>query len=426
MKDKVIDWTAIALGVLLALRQCVCVPVSVAVVAILLLSLTAAGLQRKVRINPALAVFVGVYGLSLLLNLQPATTIRVQRFAAFTIGMLALSPLVQTPRLTGIRRRLLESFILTLAAMVCVSSLLWIYAIAEGKPTQISNHFNYGFRGVFEWGMTLAPAAAVVFVWGLNGVLDLAAPGGGNQRDSIGRRERLYRILLIWSCVVSPVMLLGAGSRICIAGAGVACLVLLILRRDAVRNLVGTPRRRRVILTCLAMIILAGAVSPLATATLRRKIAYAAEHSMVSSREYLWKARIAEFETSPWLGIGYAREFPRQGDSILYGTSKEDLTEIEPGSSYLSLLSYGGVAGAATFLWFAVILCRRAGESIKRTADSPLRLSLLLFVAINALTEGWLMFAGALLFPLFWLLTASFFTMNKYWGMGSKNLHPNL
>ena len=43
-------------------------------------------------------------------------------------------------------------------------------------------------------------------------------------------------------------------------------------------------------------------------------------------------------------------------------------------------------------------LLRRRGRP-----EYPLLLALLIFFLLNGVTEGWLFFAGSLMFPLFWL-----------------------
>lgn len=406
MSERVTKMMACGTGVLLALRHCTWVPVPLAVAGLLLLALAVAGLQRRVRICWALVAFMGVYGLSLLLNLQPATAIRVQRFAAFTLGMLALSPLIVTARLARMRRLVLNSFLITLMVMVCASSLMWVFATVTHQSFHDGNYYMFGFRGVFQMGMSMAPAATIVTIWNLNLLLDRFTDSAAGWH-----RGKLFSILPAWSCLAAPLMLIAAGSRICLVACGVSCVMLLILRRKAVGKMAAKIGRKRILAGSLGFLILIGVTAPLTTVTLRFKISKNQNHSILYSREKLWGARIAEFESSPWLGIGFAREFPRQGaeDDILYGSTKSDLSEIEPGSSYLTLLSYGGIAGTLAFVWFLVLMARRLRNFRARVANAPFLLSVMLFLAFNALTEGWLMFAGALLFPVFWLITSAFF-----------------
>lgn len=61
---------------------------------------------------------------------------------------------------------------------------------------------------------------------------------------------------------------------------------------------------------------------------------------------------------------------------------------------------------AIPFLWFmwdtVRKLLRRRGRP-----EYPLLLALLIFFLLNGVTEGWLFFAGSMMFPLFWLTCAA-------------------
>lgn len=406
MKGRVIDWLAIGTGLVIALRHNAWVSIPLPLLLILLVALAAVGIQRNFRVCWPLVALVGVYGLSLLLNLKPATAVRVQRFVAFTIGMLALSPMVVTERLTTARWLVLKSLIYTLTAMVMASFPIWIYAVATDAPLNNFDFYDYGFRGVFKIGMTLGPAAAVVCLYFLNRIFE-----EGGSRQTIG-----------WSLIVSLVafiMVVAAGSRIVLAGLVGAICLLAFRRRKKIGGMlrrIGTGKK------ILVGSLVAGAVLvslPFAAKVIAYKNTVVVDlKSVFFSREKLWEARIVEFESAPLLGIGYAREFPKPegADDMLYGATTPDLTKIEPGSSYLSLLSYGGILGAATFLWFIIVLLKRLGGTtppLRNPAaagtsggERAFLLALLLFLAINALTEGWLLFPGSLLFPLFWLTAA--------------------
>ena len=178
-------------------------------------------------------------------------------------------------------------------------------------------------------------------------------------------------------------------------------LALLYLNRKAIMSRL---TKKTAILTAIAGILVLIAVVPPAMAIIKHKTAISESHgSLFYSRKELWDNRIREFKSSPLFGIGYANELPSSKDAPI------DLTEIEPGSSWLSLLSYGGVIGTASFLVFAAVLIKRL-VNIRHNRDFPFYLSLLLFMTVNASTEGWLMFAGSLMFPIFWLTATAIWT----------------
>lgn len=273
--------------------------------------------------------------------------------------------------------------------MVILSFAIWgiclIISGDEGIWTPIFHH--YGFCGVFEMGMVLSPVAAItaiVTAWLL-----------------IDKTRRISPFLGSILLGISIVMCAVGGSRAALGGMALSLLVLLYLHRKAIMSRL---TKKTAILTAIAGILVLIAVVPPAMAIIKHKTAISESHgSLFYSRKELWDNRIREFKSSPLLGIGYANELPSSKDAPI------DLTEIEPGSSWLSLLSYGGVIGTASFLVFAAVLIKRLVK-IRHNRDFPFYLSLLLFMTVNASTEGWLMFAGSLMFPIFWLTVTAIWT----------------
>lgn len=440
-------WLAGFIGILLAFRQSDFAPIPLVLVSVLSLAMVACGLQKHSRISAATVVFIAVYLGSLLLNLQPATGIRLQRFAAFAIGMLAFSPLITNDKLSALRNNVIQFLVITLAVMVWISLPLWIYATIKQISIFDNRFYYYGFRGIFVMGMTLAPATVVVAL----------AAADMSIKEGVTRH---LRILAFATCLVALILCVAAGSRACLLGLLAASALLGYLRRKRICAICHRTVKAKYAIGAIAILILLAAL-PFSIKVLSAKMELASMHnSIFSSREYIWQARWTEFKASPIIGIGYAREFPKaaDADTNIHGTTTADLTKIEPGSSYLSLLSYGGILGATSFLW---VLWSVLGPYIKKktttvpllpenannpentspsskpgdpvdsgnsidsinyidsgnsinsigsgnsigsyNSDRALDWSLLLFLAINAITEGWLFYAGSLLFPIFWI-----------------------
>ena len=115
-----------------------------------------------------------------------------------------------------------------------------------------------------------------------------------------------------------------------------------------------------------------------------------------SSREQKWTVRIDEFKSSPLLGIGFGAVSEK--DSYDHKTGI-----IEPGSSWLAVLSMTGALG---FVIFSCIFFRGFKHTIlsEKSPQSALLGALLTLVGVHMLAEGHVFSAGSFLCFLVWLI----------------------
>ena len=114
------------------------------------------------------------------------------------------------------------------------------------------------------------------------------------------------------------------------------------------------------------------------------------------TRTWLWDARLREFKDSPITGIGYALTF--------YGRISVKAKQIEPGSSYLAILSMTGLFGAVG--WLALV--GDLSSSYQRAAPTMPRLDRLalggtaIFFVIHLAFEGYIYACGSLVGLIFY------------------------
>jgi hypothetical protein len=133
------------------------------------------------------------------------------------------------------------------------------------------------------------------------------------------------------------------------------------------------------------------------TENLLNKIEYSEnQNDLTASRSMIWLARFEEFKSSPIIGVGFASI----GKNDLTNVDKET-GKIEPGSSWLAILSMTGLLGFISFLSLLPIndLFKRS-----KTQNEKLLLSMVFFFFIHMLAEGYIYSAGSGLFFLFWLV----------------------
>lgn len=375
----------LALVILMCLRHAVGVAIPLSFVSLLSLAVFLTSHPRRTFLNKSLACFVAIYGLSLLLHPAPEPWLRTQRFLAFLIGMLCFSPLLTSDSLAKTRLRISAITYYVLSAMVFLSFLVWLASFIRFGEDGIwkSGIHNYGFCGIFKVGMVLSPVSAIIAITSAFLLLEGKC-----------KIKPFLNGLILFTGII---MCVAGGSRIASVGLFLSLASLLIIKRHVLAQMLHS---RLAIAMALSGTILLIASSPYALSVIRHKNIIGESHgSLFYSRERLWHDRIEEFASSPLTGIGYANEFPSE-------RNKGSLTEIEPGSSWLALMSYGGLVGLGCFLWFSSSLARMLYR-IRDDGRFPICLAILLFLVINAFTEGWLMFAGSIIFPVFWLATSA-------------------
>lgn len=116
----------------------------------------------------------------------------------------------------------------------------------------------------------------------------------------------------------------------------------------------------------------------------------------IKSREQKWIIRMEEFYDSPIWGIGFVSVSNKDRYDHIGGI-------IEPGSSWLAVLSMTGIVG---FFLFCNLFYRGLKSTVlrERGPDSSLLGALLVFVGIHMIAEGHIFSAGAFLCFLVWLI----------------------
>jgi hypothetical protein len=119
----------------------------------------------------------------------------------------------------------------------------------------------------------------------------------------------------------------------------------------------------------------------------------------VNTRDRLWSNRLIEFENNPFFGVGIGVDtFAIRKDSLPSGA-------VEPGSSYLTVLSMTGIFGAGGLLLLFASLGGRFWSRIVMltTIERAQFVGVGTFWAIHAVAEGWIFAGGSILCLFFWI-----------------------
>lgn len=124
-----------------------------------------------------------------------------------------------------------------------------------------------------------------------------------------------------------------------------------------------------------------------------------------TSRDELWAQRMAEFRSSPVIGIGFAA----------HGVGNEkEVGRNESGGSFTAVLAQAGVVGFAFILWIwgtAFMMPRRAG----RNPDFILFYASFVFMSIHSILEGYMFQAGWYLCLVIWFVVGVMIEHKDMW-----------
>lgn len=296
-----------------------------------------------------------------------------ERLLLFAILVVFSTSLLQSDYNRNLRRKSLLTVIYVSILISVVSFFCYYLNInlfensASGDYFADYNDFIGHFSGVARHSMILGPLAGMSVIY-------LVA-------RSLNEKKVQYIVLLLL-CVGA---LLFAASR----GAILATLfgVFVYCLKSKYKG-----KRKSAILAVVAMVLLFPIYQPYINAVLN-KHEHHGDMGIYDTRTIKFEARIDEFSKSPVYGVGFCAIDPNGKDAYNRLTGS-----IEPGSSWLAVLSMCGMIG---FI-FVLSIMFKAFYQANRRKDYIL-VALLVFFFIHMLVEGYIFSAGNAFSFTFWL-----------------------
>lgn len=326
--------------------------------------------------NKKYLFFISTIFLSIWLNDIPALFQPYLRLFAFFSLAFMVGPFFVNERLNRIRRLLFVRTLQIQRWLVLLSLILKFIA-----PVQVTNHS--GFCGLTVQSMVLSPLAGICLVYSLY-----------RFHLSETRSERYKESVCLCICFL---VLLLSGSRGALAATVVAVAVFYIrLYRHQMGKLLQTG------LFVLLLVISTSALWWPYTERLRQKTESSRKNGgTVSTRERIWQDRIDEFWAFPVFGVGFAS----YNLNIIQSehTINRQTGTIEPGTSWLFLLSSLGLYGFLSFLIPFVRNVYVLFKGLDFGFNGGLLCSIMVLFAVHMLIEGYIISSGAYLCFLLWL-----------------------
>lgn len=330
---------------------------------------------RKMTFRVAYIPFVLSILLSIWVNDIPSIFQVPIRAIAFCMMAFTVGPFINNMPLQIFRHKLLI-YVLTFIRWIVILSFI-------GYLLGLSSMYNrFGFCGFTNHSMILGPLSGIAvlnyFYW---------------IYLSSNLKSRLFNTFFM---SISFLTLILTGSRSALG----ACVVGLLF-------FIFTIYRKKLLYIfrffVVSALILAATSSiwwPY-TEHLRNKMEYGEEMgSSTASRDLLWADRMNEFQTYPLFGVGFAS----YNLDISKNKGNEVTGTIEPGSSWLFLLSSMGLMGFLSFLLPPLYMLFKAFTLRTDLLNNAFLGSLLILFLAHMFFEGYVVASGAYLCFLLWLL----------------------
>lgn len=317
--------------------------------------------------------------LSIALNNVPSFFQPYSRLFVFAGVVFLLTNIVESKPF-NLFRELVFKYLIQFNLWICVLSVvLMVLGIHEGRKIDEYNNLRPDFAGLYRHSMVLSAMCGIATLSVFHFLRVY--------------RTKVLRILLILAAIISFIGLIQSGSRAAIAGFFLAALVYFyILYRNRLHKF----------LTILFVFVFSIVVTfPLwekNASFVLSKFETKSSDLQYGSRDIKWTQRMEEFSSSPIMGIGFASVDIHGQDDF-----NPENGIIEPGTSWLAVLSMTGIIG---FLIFLIINYRAVFYLIKNSVNETnvFLLSILILILFYMLFEGIVFASGTLLCACYWLL----------------------
>ena len=250
--------------------------------------------------------------------------------------------------------------------------------IAPGSVTNLS-----GYSGLTAHSMVISPLAGICLLYSFYRLY-----------LSETRLEHYREAAYICTCFL---VLLLSGSRGALGATvvGVAVFYIRLYRHQMGKLL-------QIGLFSLLLIIATSAIWWPYTERLRDKVVSSSENGgQMATRERIWQDRLDEFTAYPIFGVGFASY------NLDYIQSEHTIDRrtgiIEPGTSWLFLLSSLGLYGFLSFLIPFAYIVYKLFTDMDTGLNGGLLCSIMILFSVHMLTEGYVIASGVYLCFLLWL-----------------------
>ncbi len=311
------------------------------------------------------------------------------RFPLLVLVLGVTTPLFTSRKAFRIRRRALQYLIFLVSFLSVGSFIGYFFGINYMRFFYATNPAEYNrfdltgwFGGLTPHSMLLAPCSALAIVFFVYKLMS-------------SRPKRNMKIFLISCIAASFISLVLTASRgaLVAAAIGVGVVVYLSYKGNV----------KKLVWRTVGVVALLVALYPLYSGYTEgmelKQTSNLEQGSTFSSRSSKWEHRFDEFLSSPVFGVGVGVV----DEKFVEDYSKTGV--IEPGSSWLAILSMTGLFGLFMFFYILVPVVKDLYRKSKiYGGDYTLLSGLIAVFFIHMIVEGYIFSGGSFLCFLFWLI----------------------
>lgn len=299
-----------------------------------------------------------------------------QRFVLFIFLMIAVSPLVNNPKAIYLKSRLFKGTLLCCVFIGTISFVCYFVGINymrsawDGSLLEYMNSQGGTFGGITTHSMILGP---------------ISGAGAITCLYLVNRYHR--KIFWIGAAMCSGSILFAASRASLIATMVGVCIYFLFSRKGFSKNV------KRIVGIIGVLVITFPLWDSALSGIESKNRELISEGINIDTRTEKWEMRINEWKESPIFGIGFCSV--SKDDAIGLGGI------IEPGSSWLAVLSMTGGIG---FILFCMIYFRACKNSLRLHLNTgALFGGIVVMFGMHMIAEGYIYSAGSFLCYFAWL-----------------------
>lgn len=349
--------------------------------------------QKGVRLNKnatLFILFILLIALSSIVNMMFDL-----RLVLFSFVLLLSCPIYTSLKWHLYKRKLMKCLLVGFVGVVLIN----MYAKTtdynlRAITQQWEDLTDKQFSGFCDQPMWLAAAAAVSTIYCAYLVF--------SQRRKTKFQTALYTALLLCSIYITMV----SGSRSAfLAAMGATCVALYLL----VKN------KGKLFKYLIASAVVGFVLSPVffnrqTTGAMLSKQEYQEEVGQ-TSRDAVWADRMAEFKSSPLIGVGFGA----------HGVGDEkEVSRVETGGGWISILSQTGIIGLVLALSI-ILKAFTPIRKIRRDNSMICVYAAYFFFIVHSIVEGYMFQGGWYLCLIFWMVIGLLIE-NKQYGQAIQHL----
>lgn len=317
------------------------------------------------------------------------------RLVLFSYILVVTCPIYTSLRWHNYKKRIMSNFFIGFVVVVLLNMYAKITGFNFRAMTQgWEDMTDKQFSGYCDQPMWLAAASAVSTVYCAYLVF--------SQARKTKKQQYLYILLL--PCSIYITMISGSRSAF-LAAIGAMCVVLYLLVKNKVR-LIKYIAGAVVFSLVLSPIFLSRETTGAMLAKQESQ-----EEAGKTSRDELWSERMAEFKSSPLIGVGFGAHG--------VGLDKE-VSREETGGGWISILSQTGIAGLILALCI-ILKAYTPIRIIRRDISMMCVYAIYFFFCVHSIVEGYMFQGGWYLCLIFWMVIGLLIENKQYGAVAYKN-----